>query len=375
MLVNGPATPVLGNGSALASSVALGPVLQEARIQVSQQHKTRVRLWVTDDPLLGRRVEFGHRIGVLGPLSEIVSRFTVGNVSSSTFYSEDNGYERIPHTTPPHHKIPIIEAADVPTNVFPSQVSTWLVSNDDDVQLSLALERSHGVASLAPGTIDVIQHRRALPFSGSGGTVVLDDTDRIFTQSWLSLGNRTASNRLRAENKLRLNRPIVLLFGKGAAAAAAPAAASPAAPAVPTVADGADAGVLPPGIHLQTVRATSARGDELILRLQHTFAKGEDGGLSVPQHVDTAALLRALLPSGTTAASTMETTLDGAQDVSVMAKRRRFPAEPAQDSNPPTAPATAAAEPDSTGSARGPTTVLPFQLRTFRGALASGGRQ
>ena len=55
------------------------------------------------------------------------------------------------------------------------------------VQMSLALDRSHAVGSLYNGTLEVVQHRRGGPFLAGKGTVVLDDTDRIFTQTWLNV--------------------------------------------------------------------------------------------------------------------------------------------------------------------------------------------
>jgi len=52
-----------------------------------------------------------------------------------------------------------------------------------------------------------MQHQRGGPFVAGHGTVVLDDSDRIFTETWVSLGNVSASNALRHSNKLRLNHP------------------------------------------------------------------------------------------------------------------------------------------------------------------------
>lgn len=54
------------------------------------------------------------------------------------------------------------------------------------MQLSVALDRSKGVMSLSQGTLDVMQHRRGLPFiAPKSTTVVLDDSDRIFTQMYV----------------------------------------------------------------------------------------------------------------------------------------------------------------------------------------------
>lgn len=83
----------------LFSSVSLGPVMQEVRLQVSNEHKTRIRLWVSDDPAVGGRIELGHHIGVLEQMTEVASRFTVKELQKAEFYSEDNGYETIRHSS------------------------------------------------------------------------------------------------------------------------------------------------------------------------------------------------------------------------------------------------------------------------------------
>ena len=73
----------------------VGPIMQEVRLQISDQHKMRIRLWVSEDPEVGGRIEFGNRIGVLAPQTEIVSRFGIGVPAAGsdnlTFFSEDNG--------------------------------------------------------------------------------------------------------------------------------------------------------------------------------------------------------------------------------------------------------------------------------------------
>jgi hypothetical protein len=127
-------------------------------------------------------------IGVLEPLTDLISRFTVPAIAavgkSGVFVSEDNGYEKVEH-------IPGQQGGDPATNMYPSQASAFIASaslhaaagaDPVDLQLSVALDRSKGVSSLQPGTLDVMQHRRGLPYTTQGSTVVLDDTDRIFTQ-------------------------------------------------------------------------------------------------------------------------------------------------------------------------------------------------
>ena len=79
-------------------------------------------------------------------MADVVSRFTLRDLAGATFYSEDNGYETVAHTSG-------CEGCDtdptgtIPFRHFPSQMSTFL--SDGEHQLSIALEHSHGVASRA----------------------------------------------------------------------------------------------------------------------------------------------------------------------------------------------------------------------------------
>lgn len=116
-------------------------------------------------------------------------------------------YEKIAHQPPARGFDPY----SVPSLMYPSQMSVF--AEDGTTQLSLALDRSHAVGSLASGAIEIMQHRRGGPYLGSGETVVLDDVDRIFTETWLSIGDREKSNRMRIAMRQRLNHPLVLVAG------------------------------------------------------------------------------------------------------------------------------------------------------------------
>ena len=329
---------------ARAATVAFGPVMHEVRLQISDEHKTRIRLWQSDDPAVGGRLEFAHRIGVLEPRTEVATRWVLGDGAAAdaagdsyVLFSEDNGYEKIPHRAG-------TGADRIPQNVFPSQMSAFVANGG--TMLAVALDRSHGVASLQNGTLEVIQHRRAGPYEGSGGTVVMDDTSRIFTQSWMAVGARQDANRQRVAMRQRLNHPLVLASAKFNATAAA-AAATAAAPLGVTA--------LPENVHLQSVRATSAANDALLVRLQHLYTDGEDAAMSLPLTVDPLALLQ---PARADLAAAAEVTLDGMRAVATLANRTRFPAEGGEEQRgvaPAPVPAAAAAVP-----------VGPFELRTFR---------
>ncbi len=335
---SGPASPVMPGGAAsvLAATVALGPVMQEIWLQISAQHKTRIRLWVSEDPAVGRRLELAHRIGVLEPLQDLVSRFTVPalqGIQGVTFVSEDNGYEKVEHEPG--------TGGNIAEHHYPSQASAFIrgpvtggaeSAEDEPLQLSVALDRSHAVGSMIGGTLDVIQHRRGLPYLGSGGTVVLDDTDRIFTHTWISVGGATQANRDRVSMKLRLNHPLQLFFGVAAAnktrngdgTGGAAASALRHRSLLARVDRAGVSAALPTNLHLQSVRSVGApsiaQGGGVLVRIRHMFAAGEDKELSAPSEVDVLALF------GGAAAKATEVTLTGILPRSEL-KRHRFPVD------------------------------------------------
>ena len=106
------------------------------------------------------------------------------------------------------------------------------------------------------------------------------------------------------------------------------------------------------------MRATSATAGEMIVRLQHVFAEGEDPTLSVPVDLDIAAFVKSILPPGIKALPPQEMTLDGAQPIATQVKRRHFPTAAAMDANAP-----------SVGAPRVATSVRPFELKTYRVAV------
>ena len=322
----------------LFSSVSLGPVMQEVRLQVSNEHKTRIRLWVSDDPTVGGRIELGHHIGVLEQMTEVASRFTVKELQKAEFYSEDNGYETIRHSSGS-------EDRDINLNHYPSQMSTFIT--DGEHQLSLALEHGHGVASLYNGTLDVMQHRRGAPYGGTGGTVVIDDTDRIFTETWVSIGSVAASNKLRHSNKLRLNHPLTVMFADGKTNGATRAVIDPLAAKVTSIDE---------SVHLQTVRATTSTADEVLVNFLHVFGKNELPAASTgAKSVDMEALISPFRPE---LVNFNETSLNG------MVSKEQAEAERMvwKTTTPPKAAPVAPASARSDGSTM---SIQPFEFKMF----------
>ena len=263
------------------------------RIQVSAEHRTRIRLWRSSDPAVACRLELGHRLGVLDKMTEVASRFTAEELGSSHFWSEENAYEPLLH---PRESRGDEAGLNVPLNFFPAQHSAWITSQDARSMLAVALDRGHGVGSLADGQLEVMQHRRGAPYVEDAVAeamdgempIVLDDTERIFTETWLAIGDAPTVNTLRVSMKRRLNHPFAISFGRPTATSAVTAQQPGAFEAV--------AAGLPPALTLQTLRANDANGTELLLRVAHGYALGSASAppsLAQPQTLDLPALLRA----------------------------------------------------------------------------------
>jgi hypothetical protein len=382
-------------GVALASTVAQGPVMEECWMQLTSQLKTRVRVWKSNDPDVGRRVEIGQFIGVLQELTGVVSRFTVPAIaevgSSAVFVSEDNGYEKINHA-------PGNPKGNPALNMFPSQASAFiatapvesdLAKRDHELQLSVALDRSKGVMSLTPGTLDIMQHRRGLPFiAPKSTTVVLDDIDRIFTQMYVSLGEQQQANRDRIVNKLRLNNPLQLFFskaetnnvnetftkgnnlkrsniinttsklspGQSVRRGLRPSIDSHSDRTFSKVKDlnnGTSFPALAQSLHLQSMRALSTDGlaGGVLVRVRHMYSAGEDVDMSKPQVIDVLSLFGGIAKNAT------EVTLTGLLPLSEL-HRNRFPVQSSE-------PEISTQKSYRNGHGQSSVSVNAFELRTF----------
>ena len=192
----------------------------------------------------------------------------------------------------------------------------------------------------------MVQHRRGGPFQGSGSTVVLDDTDRIFTETWISLGNVSSSNKLRHSNKLRLNHPLSVMFGEHKTNGNARHMVDPLAVATGGIAE---------SVHLQTLRATTSTADELLVNLLHVFGKEELPAQSAqPKAIDLLSLIAPFRPDLT---HFNETTLNG-----MVGKQQAASERMVWKTTPPSVREQSAGAETSDGATL---TISPFEFRTF----------
>ncbi|RYG55169.1 hypothetical protein EON66_05915, partial [archaeon] len=231
-------------------------------------------------------------------------------VSLPVMYTDANGLEMRQRV-----KDHFYWAADLPPytylseptahNYYPSPSAVFIADEDgaQDRQLSFVHDRSRGVATLAPGELELMLHRR----NHIGNDIPLDDTSILSIQLDASVGRQsdgTASFLWRTQSQ-RLLTPAVVMYANNPATPAAWLKSHTSSRSALRSSVG-----LPPAMRLQTLEVVNASSSRLqvLVRLRHTFAVGEHPTLSQPCATVLAALLA---PTMGTMAACNETSLSG----------------------------------------------------------------
>jgi alpha-mannosidase len=186
-------------------------------------------------------------------------------------------------------------------NYYPCNAAAYLKDDAGGAQLSVLVDRSVGVASLSEGSLEAMVHRRLLADDSRGVGEPLNETASITANDdpgcsacrvgpgitvrgshLLSL--RSADTALAALRPAmdRAFAPLVLAFGTVDALPTA-AADKPTDEPTDKPTDKA-AAALPSNVKLLTLQAVNETA--FLLRLEHTFAVGEDPVLSAPVTVN-----------------------------------------------------------------------------------------
>lgn len=273
-------------------------------------------------------------------------------------------------------------AEPVAGNFYPSASTSSIVEPSSGLRLGLLADRARGVASLSPGSLTALVHRRC----AEEQHIPLWDTTHIESRQLLVVGNDTVAMAALRTQAPRMYAPLVPLFaGKALAVANASfmAAALPdnmhllsleaglgSAVPQPSPSTAAAAGGLRAG-EARALRAVEAAScgtgaTVAVLRLQHLFGVGEHPVLSQPATVDLAALFD---PQRLVLEAVVETQLSAVTPLSAV---HRVPWH-AQDGR--AAPATRgdAVAVGTCGSPLGSThvTLAPLEVRTFAVSLAA----
>ena len=198
----------------------------------------------------------------------------------------------------------------VASNYFPVVSRAYVEDDATGRRLTLATDRTVGCASLAPGQLECILHRRLLvdKFLGNGEALNepgLGSVPGLVVRGtqWLSIdeaGSKAAIGHALVADSLLA--PLVA-FGDLAGVSPAQWAAAHTA-----TCSALAAGRLPSAVAVPTLQSLGS-GGKLLLRLQHVYEAGEDPTLSQNASVSLAGLFSAA--SGLRVQSAVETSVGG----------------------------------------------------------------
>lgn len=140
-------------GHNITYQITRGPEVQELHQRYSPWLSMAVRLYENEDA-----IEFEWTLGAV-PLSdnkgkEIVLRFASSIQSGQLFYTDTNGRRSIERKR--------LEGSPVASNFFPVTSWAFVVSEQEDTQLTVFPDRAQGAASLSSGNLEFLIQRRLL---------------------------------------------------------------------------------------------------------------------------------------------------------------------------------------------------------------------
>ncbi|XP_078455635.1 epididymis-specific alpha-mannosidase isoform X1 [Lampetra planeri] len=314
----GPATDV---SRFVSMEVVRGPLLTEVRQYFygedssppgSHRHAVLTRLHDAPGGSAGagdlscRRLEQELWVGPLAMDREAVLRTSTGLRTGRVLHTDNNGfqmqrrlYRKFPKNELPRNYYPLVRTA------FIEEVM------EHGMRLTVHSERSHGVASLHDGEMEVMVHRRMWNNENHDYNLTLNDTSLVRPLFWLVLARKSDGVLLYQRMGLQLeNRPLVLV-GETPELGVVPVGRATALP------------TLPPNVHLLSLQLpgwsyssdhqkhlkrlrrhkaegaanSTAHGPNLgrvLLRLQHLYEEGEDPVLSQTATIDLKILLASL---------------------------------------------------------------------------------
>lgn len=253
--------------SAPRVTVERGPEFDQI-VQVFANDAVQVIRLYKNDPSF---VEFELLVGPLEGNKEFISRFSTSIANNREVYTEQNGLEKI--------KRSFIKGTEQPvaTNYNVMQYTAFI--KDENAQLTVLTDRSHGVASLENGQIEFMMHRRTLQDDGRGLDRPLNDTSVIRPKMRLTLTSPKSSAPLRHTHTYLLNFPVEVFAVQQMVASPRNFTQvyrthySPLRQA------------LPPNLHLATLQAYDRDSTRNIIRFVNVFENDEIN--SVPRYNET----------------------------------------------------------------------------------------
>jgi len=277
----------LTQGNVASLSFMNGSFVQEVRQAWTSWAYQTVRLYANSPHL-----ELEHTVGPIDISDnlgkEVVTRYSTRLATQSVWYTDSEGQEMQYRKRNYRPTWPLNVTEPVAGNYYPMNTASYIQDSNANLRLTLINDRSQGCASINDGQIEVMVQRRLLYDDGRGVGEPLNESLPIRTVHKVIVDRPAVSARQQRTGSLLLNNPSVLLSGVGWKGNAAQWFNSFNTDFTPLV------NQLPPNVHLLTLRAIPTSDNDVLLRLNHIFAVGEDTQYSQPVKVDIGQLFNNL---------------------------------------------------------------------------------
>ncbi|XP_077862730.1 LOW QUALITY PROTEIN: lysosomal alpha-mannosidase-like [Saccoglossus kowalevskii] len=127
-----------------------------------------------------QHAEFEYTVGPIpfkdGLGKEIISRFDTSLKNDGIFYTDSNGRQIMKRRRNHRDTFPYINTDPVAGNYYP--INTKIFIKDNNTQLTVVTDRSHGGSSIQDGSLEIMVHRRLLYYDG-GEVEALNETGQF----------------------------------------------------------------------------------------------------------------------------------------------------------------------------------------------------
>jgi len=224
----------------------------------------------------------------LGPIDisdklgkELISQYTSSLKTGSVWYTDSQGQEMQKRKTDYRPTWNYTVTEPISSNFYPMNAAAYISDSNQNIQVTFITDRSHACGGLADGEIEHLLQRRLLYDDSRGVGEPLNETEPIRT--FQLVGISQASNGAQLLRTLSLShygQPILAFspFSGSASTWTQKYFTSFTALSSP----------LPQNVHLLTVKPLT--NGQVLIRLHHIYAVGEDSVLSKPASVNLSTL-------------------------------------------------------------------------------------
>ncbi|KAI1724268.1 alpha mannosidase middle domain-containing protein [Ditylenchus destructor] len=261
------------------------------RTSLFQEVRQKVSPWISQViRLLPNKsyVEFDYLVGPIPKnesnltTMEVITRYTVAGLASKGIFKTDaNGRQLMERKKNYASSFEYNNTEPVAGNYYP--VNSRIILSDEQTQMTILTDRSHGGSSLNDGQIEIMLHRRAYWDDEFGVNEPLDEPGEdgrglvVRGTHWLLLGTKSPAHRPLAYELF--HHPIISFAQIGSIESYIKQFLTTFSPLT------AD---LPPHVNLLTLK--QLKSNSLLLRLEHFYQNQEDNFLSQPVSVDLTKL-------------------------------------------------------------------------------------